>query len=220
MTAELIDEDGNLPAAKAMLSDAVSALIEPKPTNRKMDDGTIRIEWLDALYDQLLDAVPGGQGNASRTPQSSPPISIDATELKHEIDMAIAAWEPKPQIDASLLNIPPITIIRLQSLEKRPWRPQDARSIEQIANNIRSWCESIKTLLNPIPQWTLPNPCPACNTAIVYRPNSAGETVRKPALQIGPTGCVCQNCHHEWAPAYFQHLASVLGYELPNGVLE
>ncbi|MCV7434828.1 hypothetical protein H7K31_24850 [Mycolicibacterium bacteremicum] len=216
----ITDEDGNLPAAKVELSNAVSALIEPKPKNREMDDGTNRIEWVDSLYDQLLDAVPGGQGNASRVPQSSPPMCLDAAELKAEIDTAIAIWEPKPLIDASQPHIAPITIIRLQALEGRSWRPQDVRAIEQIATNIRSWCESITTLLNPAPKWTLPNPCPACDVAIVYRKNSGGETVRQSALQIGPTGCVCQNCHHEWAPSYFQHLARVMGYDLPAGVLE
>ncbi|AXQ51835.1 hypothetical protein SEA_COLT_256 [Mycobacterium phage Colt] len=29
-----------------------------------------------------------------------------------------------------------------------------------------------------------------------------------------------QNCHTTWAPEYFQHLAKVLGYGLPQGVLE
>lgn len=216
-----VNEDGNLPEARRKLSDAVSALIEPKPENRKMDDGTIRIEWVDSLYDQLLDAVPGGQGNASRVPQSSPPMCLDAASLKAEIDTATSIWEPKPVIDASQPNIPPITIIRLQALEHRTWRPQDVRGIQQIATNINSWCESIKTMLNPTPQWTLPNPCPACNVAIVYRPNSAGEIVRKPALNISVgSGCICLNCHHEWAPAYFQHLARVMGYDLPAGVLE
>lgn len=208
-------EDGHLPAAKTRLGNAISALIDPKP---EYTDGTTR--WRDSLYDQLHDAIPGSQGNASRVPQSSPPLCIDAVELKTEIDTAIAAWEPRPQIDAAQDNPPPITTIRLKAIEHRAWRPQDTHSIDQIAGNIEAWCESIKTMLNPPPKWSLPNPCPACDTAIVYRKNSAAETVRQPALQIGPAGCVCQNCHHTWAPEYFQHLAQVLGYELPAGVLE
>ena len=220
MSAETVTQDGNLPAARRQLSNAISALLDPKPNTRTLDDGTTRIDWIEPLYDQLTDAIPGGQGNASRVPQSSPPMCIDAAELKKEIDTAAAAWEPRPNIDASKLNLPPITILRFQSLEKRGWRPQDTRAVEQIATNIESWCEAIKALLNPIPRWHLPNPCPACDVAVVYHKNSSDETVRQPALQIGPTGCVCQNCHHEWAPAYFQHLATVLGYELPNGVLE
>ena len=213
-------EDGNLPQARRNLGNAISALIDPKPNSRKLDNGTTRIDWIDSLYDQLIDAIPGGQGNATRVPQSSPPMCIDAAELKHEIDKATATWEPRPEIDASQQNPPPITIIRLQALDARTWRPQDTRTIEQITNNIENWCDTITALLNPTPRWHLPNPCPACNTAVVYRKNSAAETVRQPALQIGPTGCVCQNCHHEWAPAYFQHLARVMGYELPQGILE
>ena len=208
-------EDGNLPYALQKLGEAISALIDPKPIHHNNTLG-----WADSLYDQLTDEIPGSQGNASRVPQSSPPLCIDAAELKHEIDTAIAAWEPKPLIDASQNQPPPISIIRLQIIEKRAWRPQDVKSIEQITNNLLAWCEAIKTLLNPQPRWHLPNPCPACDTAIIYRKNSAGETVRQPALQIGPAGCVCQKCHHEWGPQLFQHLANVLGYKLPEGVLE
>lgn len=214
-----IETDGNLPAARNKLSNAISALIDPKPTHRQLDDGTNRIEWMDSLYDQLSDAVPGGQGNASRVPQSSPPMCIDAVDLMRKIEAATAEWEPRPEIDISI-NTPPIAVIRLQAVERRMWRPQDTTLVEQIAAEIESWCTEIRSLLDPAKRWTLPNPCPACDTAIVYRRNSANETVRQPALQIGPTGCVCQNCHHTWAPEYFQHLAQVLGYELPSGVLE
>ncbi len=212
-------EDGNLPAARNKLSNAISALIDPKPNTITLDDGTHRIEWVDSLYDQLSDAVPGGQGNASRVPQSSPPMCIDAVDIMRKIEAATAEWEPRPNIDVSI-NTPPIAIIRLQAIERRTWRPQDTTLVESIAAEIESWCEQIHTLLNPVKRWSLPNPCPACDTAIVYRRNSSDEIVRKAALDLGPTGCVCLNCHTTWAPEYFQHLAKVLGYSLPTGVLE
>lgn len=212
-------EDGNLPEARKKLGNAISALIDPKPTNRTLENGTTRIEWIDSLYDQLTDAIPGSQGNATRVPQSSPPMCIDAVDIMRKIDAKTAEWEPRPEIDIST-DTPPIAIIRLQAIDKRGWRPQDAGLVESIAGEIEAWCKDITTLLNPTPRWHLPNPCPACETPVVYRRNSSGETVRQPALQIGPTGCVCQNCHHTWAPEYFQHLAQVLGYELPSGVLE
>lgn len=209
------DEDGNLPAALRDLGNAISTLVDPKPQTVEGD-----IHWTESLYDQLCDEVPGSQGNRSRVPHSSPPLCLDAAELKHEIDTAVGVWEPRPPIDVSSGEPPPITVIRLQALEQRKWRPQDVRGIEQIISNLLGWCESIKSLLNPTPKWTLPNKCPACNVAIVYRKNSGGEIVRQAALQIGPSGCVCQNCRHEWGPQLFQHLANVLGYKLPEGVLE
>lgn len=214
-----IETDGNLPAARNKLSNAISALIDPKPTHRQLDDGTNRIEWMDSLYDQLADAVPGGQGNATRVPQSSPPMCIDAVDLMRKIESATAEWEPRPNIDVSAAT-PPIVVIRLQAIDKRQWRPQDTSLVESIAADIESWNTEIRSLLNPAKRWTLPNPCPACDTAIVYRRNSSDEIVRKPALDLGPTGCVCLNCHTTWAPEYFQHLAKVLGYSLPSGVLE
>lgn len=211
--------DGNLPAARRNLGNAISALIDPKPTNRVLDDGTNRIEWIDSLYDQLTDAIPGGQGNASRVPQSSPPMCLDAVDIMHKIQTRTATWEPRPDIDIST-DTPPIAVIRLQAMDKRTWRPQDTTLIDQIAGEIEAWCETIRGLLNPAKRWTLPNPCPACDTTIVYRRNSANETVRQPALQIGPNGCECQHCHHNWEPTHFAHLARVLGYSLPSGVLE
>ncbi|MEW2478705.1 hypothetical protein AB0876_03865 [Mycobacterium sp. NPDC049093] len=218
-----IETDGNLPAARNKLSNAISALIDPKPhtVRREYDDGTsVNVEWIDSLYDQLSDAVPGGQGNASRVPQSSPPMCIDAVDLMRKIESATAEWEPRPNIDAITDAEQAMPVIRLQAVERRTWRPQDTTLVENIAAEIESWATEIRSLLDPVKRWTLPNPCPACDTAIVYRRNSANETVRQPALQIGPAGCVCQNCHHTWAPEYFQHLAQVLGYELPSGVLE
>lgn len=208
-------EDGNLPAALRQLGDAVSKLIDPQPLTH--DD---RLHWTDSLYDQLCDEIPGSQGNRSRVPHSSPPLCIDAAELKNEIDVAVAIWEPRPVIDVSVDNVSPMTVLRLQAIEKRGWRPQDVHGIEQIVSALAAWCESIANLLNPPPQWHLPNACPACDVAVVYRKNSGGESVRQPALKIGATGCICQNCHHQWGPALFQHLANVLGYQLPEGVLE
>lgn len=216
--AREIHEDGNLPAALHRLGNAISALIDPKPHTRQLDDGDTRIEWIDALYDQLCDAVPGGQGNATRIPQSSPPMCIDAVDLLNEIRHTLAKLAPRPEIDA--LNPAPIDVVRLRELDDRQWRPQDCDTIDTLTARINGWCESIKTMINPEPKWSLPNPCPACSTAIVYRHNSAGEIVRQRALQIGPLGCVCQNCHQVWQPEYFRHLASVLGYELPPSVLE
>jgi hypothetical protein len=54
----------------------------------------------------------------------------------------------------------------------------------------------------------------------VYHRDSAGELVRQPALQIGVWGCECMACRAFWAPDRFVFLARVLGYELPEGVLE
>lgn len=215
--AEPIAEDGNLPEARRELGNAISTLIDPKPHH---DNETDTTRWVESLYIQLIEEVPGQQGTGHGVPRSIPPLCLDAADLLNEIDTAVACWEPRPQLDASNDNPPPITVIRLTTIEKRRWRPQDVNGINQIISNINSWVASIKQLLTPQRHWTLPNPCPACDTAVVYRKDSAGELVRQPALQIGPNGCECQRCHNKWAPEYFSHLARTLGYQLPPGVLE
>lgn len=222
MTAQPLPiEDGNLPAARHQLDIAISNLIDPKP--QTTPDG--HIHWLDSLYQQLIEEIPGQQGTGHGVPRSIPPLCLDAAALLTEIDTAITCWEPNwpiplPSINPWAYEDDHPTVLRIRQLSTRKWRPQDTHSIQQIANNIQSWCSGIKAILTPTRRWALPNPCPACNTATVHRKDSAGETVRQPALQIGPNGCECQCCHHKWAPEYFQHLANVLGYKLPEGVLE
>lgn len=211
MTAEKAVEDGNLPAARRNLSNAISRLIDPKPHTH---DGQIR--WAEPLYVQLVDAIPGTQGTRSAVPQSSPPLNLNAAELKAEIDTAVAIWEPNPIIDRD----EHMTIIRLQAFEERRWRPQDVTDIEAIVSKLLGWCEKIVGELDPKPNRTLPNPCPQCKTAIVHRRNSAGEVVRQPALKIDTDKCVCQSCRAEWDKGTYPFLARVLGYDKPEGVID
>ena len=216
MTQPEVSEDGNLPAAISRLGDAISQLIEPRC---QIIQGQMR--WTDCWYLQLHASKAGDQGKGRQSVAGSiVPFWVDAVMLLGEIDTAVAAWEPRPLIDVSGDYVPPITMIRLKAIFRRAWRPQDVSSIDQIGEIVRSWVKEISTKLDPPAKWSLPNPCPACSTAVVYRKDSSGERVRQPALQIGPNGCECLKCHTVWSPQYFQHLASVLGMPKPAGVLE
>lgn len=214
-----IQPDGDLRGTLRTLGNAISALIDPKPHHH---DGTTR--WLDSLYQQLTEAVPGEKCHRTGVNQSQPPLWVDASDQLHKIDTQIAQWQRDPgpyDGDLSHQRPPtPETVRRLHLLEKRPWRPQDCAHIATITNLLEQWSLKISELLSPATNWTLPNPCPACNTAVVYRKDSGGDLVRRPALQIGPYGCECGHCHYIWEPSYYVHLARVLGYEVPSGVLE
>lgn len=210
MTNPETHQDGNLPATLRQLEDAIETLTGPKRTlhNGKMKSGP-------SLYMQLWDAVSGENNNGGGSgggSKSRPPFWLDAFDLINEIDTAAEAWQPAYD------GVPP-TVGRLRHLQARKWRPQDTRLIEQYAAAIQAWALSITELMNPTPKWTLPNPCPACGKHVVYRKDSAGETVRQPALQLGPNGCHCHACHTVWAPDKFVFLARVLG-SLPDNVLE
>lgn len=208
--AQKVDQDGNLPAALNNLTHAVTALTEPRP---QLVDG--RLLKQPSWYMQLWDAVSGEQSNTGGGggSKSRPPFWTDAFDTLNEIDTAVAVWQP------AYTGTPP-TVGRLHTLQAHKWRPQDVRAITQITAALQAWVITIETLLNPQPKWTLPNPCPACGTTTIHRRDGAGEMVRQPALQIGPNGCTCQHCRYTWAPAYFTHLAAVLGFALPAGVLE
>lgn len=215
-------EDGYLPAALTALGDAIHSFTEPRC---EVFDGNQY--WTDSLLDQLRDALPGDQGSGHGVPRSLPPLFVDAADLLNEIDTAVRCWEPRcPGYDGDLSNEPTHpTVLRLRHIERngcrgQGWRPMDTSKIEQLTANINEWTAAIRTLLNPQPSWSLPNACPACNTAIVYRKDASGDQVRKPALSIGASGCTCLNCRHTWGPQLFQHLANVLGYPLTPGILE
>jgi hypothetical protein len=216
-------EDGDLIGARRRLSDAISKLTDPRP---EVIEG--QTHWLDSIYTELREALPGEQGSGyAGVARSLPPLHIDAADLLNEIDIAVSCWEPRPNIDASEDpdDMPHMTVIRLRSIEKhgcrgQAWRPQDASKADQIATNIQQWVQSIDQLLRPPASWSLPDPCPACGAKIVHRKDSAGDLVRKPALSISGNGCECLACRHVWTPQYFTHLGRVLGYQLPAGVLE
>lgn len=205
MTAQA-QPDGNLPAALARLADAIHALVE------ELHDYALKAT-APSRYMQLRDSLPGQQNTGHGVARSLPPLWLDAQQLLDEIDTAASIWQPQ------LCGVP-VTVGRLRHLEARSWRPQDTKQLEQMTDAIEAWAKEIDALLTPEPKWHLPNPCPACNTSTVYRRDSAGELVRQPALQIGPEGCTCQKCRYTWTPQYFAHLAAVLGYPLPTGVLE
>lgn len=210
--------EADLPAARRDLRNAIAALIDHTTTHIEG-----RTHFGDSLYQQLSDNLTTPQAATTRRHAASqPPIWVDASDLLHEIDTAVSVWQPDPGIfDGDLSQEPtPETVRRLRILDGQKWRPQDVRAIDQMTRILKAWAEDIRELLDPTPHMTLPNPCPACNTSIVYRQDSAGETVRQPALRIGPHGCVCQKCRTTWDPAHFVHLSRVLGYDMPAGVLE
>ncbi|GFG74739.1 DUF7341 domain-containing protein [Mycobacterium botniense] len=203
--------------ARRQLDYAISALIDPKPQHT----GT-RIVWLDSLYDQLREAVPGTKRDRTGIAASQPPAWIDALDLLREIDATVAHWEPSwPQNHRNPAGLStPVTILRLRAIQSRKWRPHDVADIHDKTGAIRKWAERITNMLTDTPVKHLPAACPACGKKTIYRHDSAGELVRQPALQITTAGCVCQHCRTTWGPERFLFLAKVLGYELPAGVLE
>jgi hypothetical protein len=82
-------------------------------------------------------------------------------------------------------------------------------------------CARVRSLLHATSVKQLSAPCPACGAKSAFRRDSAGELVRQPALQIiTEIGCTCLVCRHTWGPELYLHLARVLGFEIPAGVIE
>ena len=200
-------EDGALIPALQLLEDAIHRLCGPQ--SRMIDDALV---YIPSRYLSLMDSVAGEQVNTGGGggSKSRPPMWTDAFDLLHEIDQACEVWQP------AYTGTPP-TVGRLHWIAQRRWRPQDSRQIEQIARAVAEWAASIDALLDPPRRWTLPSACPSCNTAVVYRKDNAGESVRQPALHIDTQGCTCLRCKAHWPPERFVFLARVIG-SLPDNV--
>ena len=198
--------DGNIVAARGSLDRAIQALIAPRPG--VYADQT---RYAPSLYHQLSTELAGAQGDNKTPAKSLPPVHIDAVQLKYDIDRQTAAWVPKPGD----------TPHRLEILSVQLFRPQDTKQVYDMSRMLRQWCQQIVNLLDPAPVKTISAPCPSCNRTTVYRRDSAGEVVRQPALQVVTgVGCTCRHCEAHWSPDRYMFLSKLLGFELPDGVLE
>lgn len=198
--------DGNIQSARTKLGRAVQHLTGPRQA--VYHDATL---YAPSLYATLAADLAGTQGD-SRTPAKSlPPLWIDACQLLFEIDHKTVKWCPKPG------NTPQ----RLQMLSFATWRPQDTDIVQGMARTIEGWCETINNLLDPESVKHISAACPSCGREKVFRRDSAGEMVQQPALKVVTNvGCTCQHCQAHWAPEKYLFLCKLLGFELPEGVLE
>lgn len=233
MTAERkVDEDGQLRPALQALEDAISMLIDPR---QQFNDG--KRYWTDSWYDQLIDACPGAQGQHHNPHAGSVvPFWVDAVELRQEIDSAVGRFQKDPgpfDGDLSAQRPPtPETVRRLRLILKRGFRPQDCRIIYDIVDACKDWVTRIDDKLNPVPMRTLWDAddskkwaaCPQCgaNDVWVHDPASHdGKPIRKPALEMDPSGftkCANKHCRAEWSAPFI--LCGMLGYDLPAGMEE
>lgn len=240
MTSPAQAGDGNLPAAREHLHNAIAALIDPVPAlagqpdcpdchnqNCEPDCTEHRCPghttFTDSLYIQLYDAVPGEQGTGHGTARSLPALWLDAAKTLSEIDAATRKWVPWYEHCRQCQHCAqkPPTVARLEILRDRRWRPQDCAEIRSKTADLERWVIDIETLLTPQHVKHVAAACPACGHKTAQRRDSAGELVRVPALQIvTDTGCTCIVCKATWGPQLYLHLCRVLGFPLPAGVLE
>ena len=198
--------DGNIQAARTRLGRAVQRLTGPQ--SRVIDNIT---RHADSLYIQLTHDLAGTQGD-NRTPAKSlPPVWIDAMELINIIDTETRTWVPRPG------NTPR----RLQMLAFATWRPQDTDRVNVMAARVDTLCEKIVSLPDPESVKHISAACPSCGRETVFRRDSAGEMVQQPSLRVVTNvGCECQHCRAHWAPDKYLFLCKLLGFDLPEGVLE
>lgn len=219
MTALPADE--NLAPAREQLATAIHNLIDP----RRVTLPTGRHTWLDSVYQELADAVYERHGTGQGGTEPGGGLWLDASECLTAIDRLAQAEHPQhpgyaPQ-DRRERRLTAPTVLRLQAVDDRRWRPQDAPHIREVATNLERLTLRAENLLSPPTVWYLPNACPLCGADHVYVAD-AGDQVRRPALQITTDYCRCgaPNCDGYWPASRFQFLGALLGYRKPVGVIE
>jgi len=198
--------DGNIQAARTRLGKAIQELTAPRTRLHGRDTITA-----PSLYGQLCANLAGNQGDTRTPAKSLPPLWIDAAQLIFDIDSQTHRWIPTPGK----------TPQRLHMLNLKTWRPQDTDHVTTIARTVEEWSSKILNLLDPEVQIFLPYPCPRCARRFVYRKDSAGEEVRRPALKlVANVGCTCQACNAHWPPDKYLFLQKLLGLAPTEGVVQ
>jgi hypothetical protein len=156
----------------------------------------------DSLLDQLRD-VHGSTTGRGSSRSARTLVHLDATELLATIDRQAAIW----------VSDPGTTGDRLHWLAERSYRPEDTPDIVVVADTIDGWVKKARDILTPAGHWHVVGACPECGTRTVYRPDTAGEVVRQPALSVTATGCECLACGEVWDVGRFEMLAAVLAIQ-------
>lgn len=189
--------DGNIQAARTRLGRAVQDLTGPRSGMHGGD-----VVTGPSIYQQLCSDLAGTQGDTRTPAKSLPPLWIDAAQLLYDIDSQTHRWLP----------VPGRTPQRLQMLAFQTWRPQDTDHVTAIARTVEDWCRKVMNLLDPQAQKSIDAPCPSCGRKTVYRKDSAGDTVRQPALKLVVNeGCTCLHCEAFWPPERYMFLQKLLG---------
>lgn len=230
--------DGNVGESRRKLQAAISALTDARSEmagdascpDCRLESCPGHMKWVSSWYEQLQDSLSGEQGAGFHATQarSIPPMWVDAAQTLMEIDEAVGIWEPRPNVDVSDDDLPPMTVIRLQALEKRAWTPQQTKSMDDLTDIITSWVKDIEQLFAVEPVralWAAKGggfaACPACSATMAKKEDKCGEKVQYPALQLSNDGTTkCMACRTSWSPDLALFVCRQLGYPLPDGILQ
>jgi hypothetical protein len=233
-----VEADGDVVSARRRLSDAISALCDSRSEmagdegcpDCRMESCPGHMMWVASWYEQLQDSLAGEQGAGFHATQarSVPPLWVDAAQTLMEIDEAVGIWEPRPNVDVSEDDPPPMTIIRLQAIGKRQWTPQQTKKMDDLTDIIAAWVKEIEQLFSVEPVralWAAKGggfaACPACSATMAKKEDRCGERVQYPALQLSNDGTTrCMACRTSWGPDLAMFVCRSLGYPTPAGVLE
>lgn len=209
-----------LPEARNRLQDAISALIDPRPY--LLDCG--RTTYLDSLYTELCDSLAGQQGTTGdHHARSLPLLWAEAHDTLTDIDSTVRKWHPEiPAAPENWADKPrPATIVRLEAIFNKKFRPQDVDMITDWTARLQAFAKTIRNLTLPeITVYLRGHTCPICGNSHAKHVDSAGEEVNNAALMIRGDSALCRHCRTVWDYPRLPMLGRMLGQSQSVGIIE
>lgn len=194
-----------LPKFVAELDRVISDLTAPQSRTIYLDSGETTTVTKPSLWEEMgLNLTgpqkPPGSGGGGVS-KSTPPLRLDAIDWLAEVDSQARKWLP---------GTSGTTVDLLNQLNLVKWTPLEVHKVRAIARKILSWIAAAESFLDNRATFEVKAACPACDQKHAYRTNELGERVKKTALQVSSTECVCLACGYSWGAAYFALLASTI----------
>lgn len=193
---------------------ALTARIEARTRAR-----AARTAPIAPLLDQLIDEIPasGGSGGAPSAGAHRSILALPAAELVADIERTVR-WGRRAHSDGRPLATTLRDQIRAWATRSGHWRTTAPTYLLHATIRAETWVTTGRTLLNPIRRLTPRGACPACGRTIAHVRDDAGDTVRRPALEVvvgsdGRSYARCLSCGTHWPPERLQLLADVLEHQ-------
>lgn len=211
------NHEQQLPGTTHHLQNAIHALIGLRHDTTTLDDGTTHPTITQSVYNELLEAINGIQGEAAgkSVARSKAPLWVGALSLADVIQKRVREWCPE-----NVAGDHDVTVNRLYALSDASWRPQDVPLMRRYAKQLEIWVEQVEEEVNGGNEhrWEVTAACPSCSVRFQHRQNASGETVRTAVLQLSAKGCSCIACGANWQPAQFEFLATVLDSQAASDI--
>ncbi len=187
-----------------LIRNAVRELVDEIIVEVLLDDGTRVKHKCPSLLDQLEECITNKKDDPS-----------SGSGRRRVILICVEAFDLRNLIKKEFIEFGGI---RSVSSHVAMWT--DVEALMRVYDRLVYVADVIRAIIDPPRRYHIAAACPACDSRMAIRRDSAGDLIQVPALTVnGVDGCVCLACGATWPPGQLEHLALVLGCE-PLGPAE